>query len=83
MEWLIKKLKEDLRTLQNNYNEFVIEGAAKYDCPAAIESRERYKQYTKAIIILEYHEKILTSRHKRKTCTKQTAILPNPKNKIS
>ena len=61
MEWLINKLKEDLRTLQNNYNEFVIEGTTKHDSPAAIDSRERYKQYTKAIKILEYHEKILTA----------------------
>jgi len=29
MEWLINKLKEDLRTLQNNYNEFVIEGTTR------------------------------------------------------
>ncbi len=61
MEWLINKLKEDLRTLQNNYNEFLIEGNAKYDCPAAIDSRSRYKEYTKAIKILEDYGKDTTT----------------------
>ena len=61
MEWLINKLKEDLRTLQNNYNEFVIEGTAKYDSPAAIDSRDRSASYEKAIKILEDYGKNTTT----------------------
>ena len=61
MEWLINKLKDDLKTLKNNYKEFVIDGNANYDSPAAIDSRDRYKQYTKAIKILEDYGKNTTT----------------------
>ena len=52
MEKVIKELTERRDKLKADYYKFVINGSVDYNSPAAVQNREYYEQYDKAIKIL-------------------------------